>query len=500
MLEDVVMKKDFYRSRIKDSMDKNVLDFLSSLKDDLWIIDEDIIGTEAHDIMLFEQGLINEDEIKKILISLEKIKDKINKKQFNIGEDFEDIHPLIEYLVIEDIGMDIAGKIHTGRSRNDQVSVDLRLKIRGELNNLSKNIFTFLDILFKLSKDSMDYYLPLYTHFQRAQLGQFSHYINYYIAQILRIEERINEIYKRINNNPLGACAIGGTSININRNRTTELLGFDGIIENSLDAISSRDYIIETLMLLSLLALHISRISGDLLIWSTKEFDFIDLNDKFCSVSSVMPQKKNPDTLELIRAKSSIITSNAFKASMIIKAIPSGYFRDFQELKPIIQESFCLINSIIEILNGIFSTLKINQQKMKKAISESYILALDLAEILVNEYNIPFRVAHQIIGDLVRNSEEPEDLFNNEKIEKILLDNGFNNISISLDLIKSLKNLKACLDKRISKGSPSTMNIKVYYKRLFDEKSNLFESYKKRIEKIKEADTLRNKIIQDLIQ
>ncbi|MBY9007575.1 MAG: argininosuccinate lyase [Candidatus Lokiarchaeota archaeon] len=493
------MKKDFYRSAIEESMNKYVLNFSSSLKDDIWIIYEDIIGTQAHNIMLFEQGIINKKEIKKILLSLRKIKNKVDNGEFILNEDFEDIHPLIEYNVIEDIGMDAGGKIHTGRSRNDQVSVDLRLKIRSELNNLSNNIFEFTDILYKLSKESIDSYMPLYTHLQRAQLGQFSHYINYYIAQILRVEVRINEGYKRINKNPLGACAIGGTSININRKRTTELLGFDGIIENSIDSISSRDYIIEILNILSLFALHLSRISEDLIIWATKEFDFIDLDGQFCSGSSVMPQKKNPDTLELIRAKSSIIISNSFKASMIIKAVPSGYFKDFQELKPILKESFNIVNSILEILKGIFSTMKLKKEKMIRTINESYILALDLAEILVNEYNIPFRLTHQIIGDLVRKSKNPKDLFDIEKIKKVLLDKKLNNLSLSSNFIESIKNLKTCLDKRISKGSPSHKNVNIYLNQLFDEKNDLFELYNRRTQKIEEADSSRNKIIQELI-
>ncbi len=493
------MKKDFYRSAIKESMSKNVLNFSSSLEDDLWIIEEDIIGTQAHNIMLFEQGIINKDEIKKILISLEKIQNKIANNNFVLNEDFEDIHPLIEFTVIEDIGMDAGGKIHTGRSRNDQVSVDLRLKFRNELNILSEKIFNFIDILLKLSKNSIDNYIPLYTHLQRAQLGQFSHFINYYIAQILRIENRINEAYKRINKNPLGACAIGGTSINIDRKRTTELLGFDELIENSIDAVSSRDYIIEILNLLSIFALHISRISEDLIIFASKEFDFIDIDGQFCSGSSVMPQKKNPDTLELIRAKSSIIIANSFKSSLIVKAIPSGYFKDFQELKPIVRESFSLIFSIIEILCGIFSTIKLNNDNMKKAIDESYVLALDLAEILVNDYKIPFRLAHQIVGDLVKLSKNPTELFDLATISKVLSDNGFDDIISSLNIIESLHNLKNCLEKRISQGSPSTKNVKSYLKQLDSEKNELYDLFLRRIQKIQNANTLRNNIIQDLI-
>ncbi len=284
--------KDIYRYGLKGPLDKEVLNFLTSLKEDAWIAEEDIIGTEVHNIMLHEQNILTKNEIKMILNALEKIKDKILNKQFKLDDNFEDIHPLIEKLIIDEIGLEIGGKIHTGRSRNDQVSVDIRLKIRNELNYVSKTFFELFDVLFTLSKNSINYYMPLYTHLQRGQLGVIAHYFNNYIAQIIRSIKRIEETFKRININPLGACAIGGTSININRERTAELLGFEGIIENSIDAISSRDYIFETLSCLSLISIQFSRIAEDLLIWSSKEFNFIELDDRYCSVSSVMPQKK----------------------------------------------------------------------------------------------------------------------------------------------------------------------------------------------------------------
>ncbi|MHA2401082.1 MAG: argininosuccinate lyase, partial [Promethearchaeota archaeon] len=293
------MGKDIYRTRIEAPLNKKVLKFLSSLKEDLWIAEEDIIGTEVHNIMLFEQGILSKNEIKMILTSLENIRNKLLNNQLELDENFEDIHPFIEKCIIDEIGIEVGGKIHTGRSRNDQVSVDIRLKIRNELNEMSKMLFELSNVLLTQSKSAINIFMPLYTHLQRGQLGVFSHYLNNYIAQILRSLERVEEVYNRNNFNPLGACAIGGTSINIDRKRTAELLGFQGVIENSIDAISSKDYILETLMCLSLISLQFSRISEDLLLWSSKEFDFIELDDEFCSVSSVMPQKKNPDTLEL---------------------------------------------------------------------------------------------------------------------------------------------------------------------------------------------------------
>ena len=493
------MKKDLYRDRLEKPLNEKVLEFLSSIEDDLWIAEEDIIGTEAHNIMLYEQKILNRNEIKKILSSLEKIREKVLQNQLKIDKDFEDIHPFIENCVINEIGMEIGGKLHTGRSRNDQVSVDVRLKVRNEFNLLSKKLIDLTEVLFKLSQKTITSFMPLYTHLQRGQLGVFAHYINNYIAQIIRSNERIEEIYSRINKNPLGACAIGGTSINVNRMRTAELLGFDGIIENSIDAISSRDYIYETLACLSLLSIQFSRIAEDLLIWSTNEFQFIEIDDQYCSVSSVMPQKKNNDTLELIRSKASKVVSNLFSASMIIKAIPSGYSRDFQELKTLLKHSFNILNSIIEMFIGIFSTIIVNENYMVKAVNESYILALDLAESLVQKYNIPFRISHKIVAKLVKDSTNPQDILDKSKIETSILKIFGQDIKLPSNFVESFQNLELCLDKRVSQGSPSKSQIKNVIETLIKQKEQIKMNLLKRIDKIDKSIKYRQELIKKLI-
>lgn len=493
------MKKDIYRDRLEVPLNEKVLNFISSIEDDLWIAEEDIIGTEAHNIMLYEQKILSKNEIKEILSSLESIRKKILNGQIKIDKSFEDIHPFIEKCVIDEIGIEIGGKLHTGRSRNDQVSVDIRLKIRNELNILSEKLIDFIDVLLDLSQKTINSFMPLYTHFQRGQLGVFAHYINSYIAQIIRSLERIEEIYNRINHNPLGACAIGGTSININRMRTTELLGFDGIIENSIDAISSRDYIYEVLICTALISIQFSRIAEDLLIWSTKEFQFIELDDQYCSVSSVMPQKKNPDTIELIRSKCSKVISNLFSASLMIKAVPSGYFKDFQELKPLLKTSFDTLFSIIEIFSGIFNTIQVNENNMVNAIEESYILALDLAEFLVHRFNIPFRVSHKIVANLVKESSKPKDIMDKDKIESLILKIYKQKIELPHNFIEILQNLEMCLEKRISQGSPSKIEVKKLIKDLDDQKQKIKIKYLKRVEYIKNATEQREDLIKKLI-
>jgi argininosuccinate lyase len=492
------MGKNLYRSGLELPLSEKALKFLTSIKEDLWMVEEDIIGTEVHDIMLYEQRILSKTEISKILLTLENIKEKILNNQIEVDESFEDIHPYIENMVIEKLGIEIGGKIHTGRSRNDQISVDLRMKIRKELNVISKELFALFEILLNISNNNIDSFIPLYTHLQRGQLGVFSHYLNNYLGQILRTLERIEEIYGRVNKNPLGACAIGGTSININRVRTSELLGFNGIVYNSVDAISSRDYIYETLMGLSLLAIQFSRIAEDLIIWSTKEFDFIELDDRFCSVSSVMPQKKNPDTVELIRSKSSKVVSNLFSSAMIIKSIPTGYFRDFQDLKMLLKSSFDLIISIVEMFKGIFSTLKIKKEKMREAIDESFIQALDLAELLVQEYDIPFRQSHKIVAKLVKNSKKLEDMLDKEKIEEIVLKIQNKKVNIADNLIQTLKNPDLCLGKRVSQGSPANKEVKINIEELNKSKKLFYSLYLKRLEGIKQATTLREEIINNL--
>lgn len=490
--------KDLYRSRLKDSMNAKVLEFLSSLRDDLWIVKEDVIGTEVHNIMLFEQGILNQVEISKILTSLEKIKKKILVNELELDNNFEDIHPLIEKLVIDEIGIEIGGKIHSGRSRNDQVVVDIRMKIRSETNNITSNLLNFLKVLLKVSDQTEDYYIPLYTHLQRGQLGVFSHYINYYISQLVRSIKRLDESYIRINRNPLGACAIGGTSFDINRDRTTELLGFDGLIENSIDAISSKDFIIEVLMDLSLLAVQFSRIAEDFIIWSSKEFNYIEISDSYASVSSVMPQKKNPDTLEITRAKCSQIISKLFEALMISKAIPTGYFRDFQELKNPIRDAFNTLNSIIEIFSGIFSTMKINKDIMIKVSEESLILSLDLAELLASEYKIPFRQAHNVVGSLVNKFKLKEEVFNKTNIEYMVEEIANQKIIISESSLKSIKDLKACLENRKSIGSPSPQQIKSNKSNLKRDIEDLKNNLQIRENSLNNADKLRDNIIKKL--
>lgn len=390
-----------YRSRLDKNLDKHTLEYVSSISDDSEIAQYDIIGSQAHAIMLYENKILNKAEIKKILLALEKLK----KESFSAKSSAEDIHELIEAIVIKKIGIEAGGKMHTARSRNDQVSVDLRMKIRDDINVICSCILDLIETLIAQAEKHKVTPMPLYTHLQQAQIGTFSHYLLSYADVLFRDMERLSATYERVNRSPLGAGPVGGTSLPINRNSTAKMLGFYGLVENSIDATSSRDVVAEYASNVAILMTNLSRIAEDLVIWSTSEFSFVELSDQFSSPSSVMPQKKNPDILELTRGKSARSIGNLVAILSNLKGLASGYGRDLQEIKPSVFSSSKIVISALIVLNSMFATLKINKQKMKQVADSGYILALDVAELLVKQ-GISFRTAHKIVGKLVQTAYE----------------------------------------------------------------------------------------------
>jgi argininosuccinate lyase len=387
-----------YRSRPKDKLDDSVLRFLSSMQHDQSILYYDILGSEAHSIMLHEMGNITLVELKKILSALEEAKKNPAKIE---TEGYEDIHEALEAFVIKRAGMDAGGKMHTARSRNDQVVLDIRMKIRNDINDICAALASLIEGLVGRAKETKHVPMPMYTHLQQAQIGTFSHFMLSYGYALMRDMERLYLVYQRINQSPLGACAIGGSSISIDRKRTAVLLGFDSVVRNSIDATSSRDSFLEYVSTLAILTSTLGRIAEDFIIWSTTEFGYIELADRYSSTSSAMPQKKNPDPLELTRAKAAIVTSNLVSMLGIVKALPSGYSRDLQDIKPPLLSASSTTLDAIRVINGAVRSLKVNKEKMHQAASTSYAIALDIAEQLVTKHKMPFRSAHKIVGALV---------------------------------------------------------------------------------------------------
>jgi len=384
-------------SRLDGTLDEKTLDFLSSISEDNEIAIYDILGSQAHVLMLFENKIITKNETSKILSSLEKLK----KENFSIKSESEDIHELIESLVIKKAGIQAGGKMHTARSRNDQISLDIRMKIRDDINILCSCLLDVIGTLASLAEKNQETIMPLYTHLQQAQIGSFSHILLAYVDALFRDLDRLYVTYGRVNESPLGAGPIGGTSLHIDRQSTAKMLGFNGLIENSIDATGSRDFAAEYVGQISILMTNLSRIAEDLIIWSTSEFSFIELSDKFASTSSVMPQKKNPDILELIRGKTAQVIGYQMGILSNLKGLPSGYNRDLQQIKVSIWPASKIAISSLLMINAVFKTMKINNQKMKKATDLGYSIALDIAERLVKR-GMPFRTAHKIVGQLVQ--------------------------------------------------------------------------------------------------
>ena len=407
-----------YRSRLGGRLDNITLDYVSSMSDDTDIVFYDIIGSQAHSIMLYENNLLTKKELKKILSALEDLKKgKISQPDFEP----EDIHELIESLVIKKIGIENGGKMHTARSRNDQVSLDIRMKIRDDVNILCQCIMDTIKEIISLALQHTNTIMPLYTHLQQAQVGVFSHYLISYADSLFRDFDRFIELYQRINQSPLGAGPVGGTSLPIDRNSTAKLLGFNGIVENSIDATSSRDFVAEYIASVAILMTNLSRISEDLIIWSSSEFSFLELSDAFTSPSSVMPQKKNPDILELTRGKTSQVIGYVTAILSTTKGLSSGYSRDLQQIKSSIWSSSKISITALIVIKSMLATITINETNMKKATEDGYLIALDLAENLV-KLGISFRTSHKIIGQIVQiaaNSRKGLDQLTLEEISSI---------------------------------------------------------------------------------
>jgi len=471
-----------YRSRLGNDLSDITLKYVSSITDDYEIALFDIIGSQAHVVMLQENKIISKNDAKKILKALESLK----KEKFDSSSNAEDIHELIESLVIKKAGMESGGKMHTARSRNDQVALDIRMKIRNDINILCNCLLDTVEALISIAKNHQKTIMPLYTHLQQAQVGLFSHYLLAHSDALLRDFERLFGVYIRVNQSPLGAGPVGGTSIPIDRHSTAEMLGFTGIVENSIDATSTRDFVAEYVAMIAILMTNLSKIAEDFVLWSTSEFSFIELSDEFTSPSSVMPQKKNPDILELTRGKTAEIIGNLTAILTTIKGLSTGYGRDLQQIKSSIWSSSKTSISALLILKSMILTLHVNEKQMKKSTDSSYLIALDIAEKLVLK-EIPFRTTHKIVGSLVQqahNSKKPLTKLTTNEIKKSV--QGTNvNPSIVSEIIKSTT-ITSSLKDRVSFGSSG-----------YSEQKRMIEN---RIQKINEYRTKTTKRENELLE
>jgi len=399
------MSEGLYRSRLGEKPDELTGRFLSSLDQDREILLEDIDGTEAHDIMLCEQGIISKSDLKRILESLEKLRLESERGTLTIEGDYEDVHEFLEDRVIKEAGIEVGGRLHTARSRNDQVALDIRMKTRTGINEICLKLIELIQVLLRKASETTGIPIILYTHTQHAQIGNFAHYLLAHSDIFLRDLDRLISCYVRVNRNPLGASAIGGTRFPIDRSRTASLLGFEGLVENSVDAVSSRDFAFETAASLAILMVNMSRICEDLIVWSSSEFGYVELADAYSSTSSVMPQKKNPCTLELIRGETGTVCASLIENLVTVKGLPTGYSRDLQTIKPSLWATLKMVKVCLQVMLGAISSMKINSEQWMKATRNSYAMAVDLAEELTRK-GIPFRQSHKLVGTLVKDLVE----------------------------------------------------------------------------------------------
>ncbi len=428
-------------------------DFNSSIRFDCRLYKYDIEGSIAHAKMLGKCGIIPQDDSNLICQALSKILIDIENGKIEFDIDAEDIHMNIEKILISRTG-DVGKKLHTGRSRNDQVALDIRMYLKDELNEIKSLILNLIDVLVKTAENNLDTIMPGYTHLQRAQPITFAHHLMAYVQMFHRDYDRFSDCYKRLNVMPLGSGALAGTTYALDREFVATELGFDSITENSLDAVSDRDFILEMNSNLAMLMMHLSRFCEEIILWCSHEFSFIELDDAYSTGSSIMPQKKNPDVAELVRGKTGRVYGNLFSLFTMMKGLPLAYNKDMQEDKEAIFDSIDTVKLCMPIFTKMISTMTIRKDKMLLAAKGGFTNATDVADYLVKK-GIPFRDSHHIVGKLVSYCIE-----NSKNIEDLSLEE----LKVFSDMFKqdvyNAISLETCIEQRNLPGGPAIKSVK----------------------------------------
>ena len=393
------MVNKLWGGRFQRDMDEAADSFNASIGFDIRLYAQDIKGSMAYCRMLAKQGIISEEEATQILDGLLEIKREMDRGELSVNEDHEDIHSLVEKLLVEKIGP-VGEKIHTGRSRNDQVSLDVRLYVRDAIHRVTDLVKEVQKALVGLADKNSDLIFPAYTHLQRAQPVLLAHHLLAYYEMLKRDLQRFQEGLGRVNILPLGSAAVAGSTFDFDRKMVAKELGFDAISENSMDAVSDRDFVIEFLCSSSILMMHLSRLCEELIIWSTQEFGFVGLPDAFCTGSSIMPQKKNPDLPELIRGKTGRVYGHLMALLTTMKGLPLSYNKDMQEDKESLFDTTDTVEQSLFVMSRLLAEVTFHGERMKKATEEGYLDATDLADYLVGK-GMTFRKAHEVVGKMV---------------------------------------------------------------------------------------------------
>ncbi|WP_026520342.1 argininosuccinate lyase [Butyrivibrio sp. FCS006] len=434
--------------RFTGSINELAWTFNASITFDQRFLEVDVRGSKAHATMLAKQGIISEEEKDAIICGLDAILSDVRDGKLEITDKYEDIHSFLEANLIDRIG-DAGKKVHTGRSRNDQVALDMRLYCRGEVENTANLLEELLKCLSSIMKDNLETYMPGFTHLQKAQPVTLAHHLGAYFEMFKRDLLRMKDIYKRMNYCPLGAGALAGTTYPLDRDYVAELLDFEGPTLNSMDSVSDRDYLIEYMSALSTIMMHLSRLSEEIIIWNSNEYRFVEIDDAYSTGSSIMPQKKNPDIAELVRGKTGRVYGDLMSLLTTMKGIPLAYNKDMQEDKEAAFDAMDTVRNCLTLFTDMLATLKFNKDNMEKSATKGFTNATDAADYLVNK-GMPFRDAHSVIGRLVL----------------ACIDKGCAIDDLSLSELKEFSelfdedifdaiSLKTCVEKRLTVGAPS---------------------------------------------
>ena len=433
--------------RFTKQTDQMVYDFNASIRFDKRLLQQDIEGSIAHVVMLEKQGILTCEEKDAIVKGLTEIREEVEAGRLDISTQYEDVHSFVEATLIDRIG-DAGKKMHTGRSRNDQVALDMKLYVRGEVLAIQEELKELLTTLLHLMEDNLETYMPGFTHLQKAQPTTLAHHMGAYFEMFTRDAQRLQDIYRRMNYCPLGAGAFAGTTYPLDRTYTASLLGFEGPTLNSMDSVSDRDYVIEFLSALSTIMMHLSRFSEEIIIWNSNEYRFVEVDDAFSTGSSIMPQKKNPDIAELVRGKTGRVYGALVSILTTMKGLPLAYNKDMQEDKEVTFDVIDTVKDCLRLFDGMLSTMKFNHEIMEKSAMKGFTNATDAADYLVGK-GVPFRDAHGIIGQLVLHCLDKGcaiDELSIEELQKI-------SPVFEADVYDAIS-LKTCVEKRLTTGGP----------------------------------------------
>ncbi len=433
--------------RFTKETDQLVYEFNASILFDQKLLEEDITGSKAHATMLCKQGILTELEKEQILTGLETIFDKVQKGELEITTKYEDVHSFVESNLIDMIG-EAGKKLHTGRSRNDQVALDMRMYVRKHVAKTSELLKDLLTVIYQAMEENLETYMPGFTHLQKAQPTTVAHHYGAYFEMFKRDRERMGDIYKRLNYCPLGSGALAGTTYPLDRDYTAELLGFAGPTLNSMDSVSDRDYVIEFLSALSTVMMHLSRFSEEVIIWNSNEYGFVEIDDAYSTGSSIMPQKKNPDIAELVRGKTGRVYGALMSMLTTMKGIPLAYNKDMQEDKEMTFDAIDTVENCLFLFTGMIKTMKFNKQVMAKSAMNGFTNATDAADYLVVK-GVAFRDAHSIIGKLVLTCIDKSCSIEELSLEEL---QGISPVFES-DIYDAVS-LETCVNKRLTLGGP----------------------------------------------